>query len=645
MPLLDFQSYEPTYIGKPVEAISNMLKVMDSNNQRISDSYRSLNTTLSQLDINDADSPIIADRKNIIDQRLNKAIESDDYSNIASTVKSIHDNVVNDPQLIAAVSRNKQYNDYRNLIANRYYKGDIDKDQYDYYYNRPFDPTLPDNNGVFNREYKLPNPAKALDIPSFAGKVLSTIMEDGGGREVNDYVTAGELASITGQDIGDIDPSSPSSFKKYSSYVTSRGVSRDKRRNILKSAFTTNPEARAYIDDITRIRQERGENITQSEIIDQIIDPYVKGSGYVTTEQERDNDMRFLYQQSMINKRAEDNRTYRNNKGEEESVYANDNADVIATLNIGQGVENISDDLETTFSLNTVSNNYNNFRFDPQLPNYSKEVFINNVAKSNYGKSFNELNQRERKDLILGLESKKGYDDNAKPVLVKPYKQEPSELESKRLFGGTSIKFKDGENATGIVNQRGLYDIQTGEEIAPNKVNEYLAEKYKNKDVKIRAIGDLSGDNPIVDKTGNFQYYNGTVVNINGDMYAVPGSYYNPTKTYDKFKDYFKKVEDGTRGYSFIQDPFGEKSVDESKVSHEISIARVPSKGGSKLVLQTNGKGKPDAKNPILRPQVFEASDSESLYMQYQLWVNDVESLYKSKVNNNSKVDYTKYKK
>ena len=647
MARLNIKSYEPTYIGKPVEAISSMLQKLDANNERITESYRTLNNTLAQLDINDLDAPIINKYKGEIESRLSQALESDDYGTIGNTIKSSYDNMVNSPELIAAVSRNKQYNDYRNAIAEMYYKGAIDKSQYDYYYNTPFSRTMPDDNGVFNRTYNLQNPAKAIDVPAFASKTLSTIMQDGSSGEVNEYMTNAEVAKLTGQDLGNLDPNAKSSFKKYSKYVSSVGMSKDKRRKILKDAFMTDPEARAYIDDLARINAANGTPKTQAEIIDEFIEPYVQGSGYVTQEQERDNDMKFLYQQAMLNQRAADNRTYKSKTGEEKPLFDTDNIESVGTLRIGQGVEGIGDDLNTTFNFNLLTSEYDDFRLDPTTPTYSKEAFINEVARSKYNKSFNELNQSQRRSIIAELEEKNEYLDNELQVMVQPYTTDASDIKTEELFGNKNIKFKEGESITGIVGQRGLYNIKTGESVPAGKVKDYLDETYKEKNVNIRVLGRLSGDNPIVEQTGNFQYYNGDVVNINGDLYAIPGSYYSPDKYSRQFVDAFSKVQQGRSAYRYIDDPQGERQVNGQTVSHELNIARVketdpqkPNYNKYKLILRTNGKGKLDAENQLLRPQVFEAYDPESLYMQYQQWVNSVQDLYNSKSQN---VGYKQY--
>jgi hypothetical protein len=634
MPVLNIKPYEPTYIGKPVEAISNMLKTLDSNNERITDSYRSVNTTLSQLPVNDVDRGLISKYKSELDTRLDEALSSDDYNNISTVLKGSYDNIVTSPEINAAVSRNKQYQDYRNNIANMYYsgKGDISKAQYDYYYNRPFDQTVPDENGVFNQTLNMPTPARAVDFGQFATKVLSTIMEDGGSNIVNDYMTNEEVASFMGQDLGNADPKAKSSFKKASNYVTSRGVSRDKRRKVLKDAIATDQDLNAYIDDLVKIDNEQGGTQTKESMLNAMMEPYVNGAGYITTEQERDNDYRFLYQQRLLNERAQSRRTYRNEQGEEVPIPTSEARDVIGAINIDPAVNKITDKLDTSFNWNTLSTDYNNLRLDVNTPNYDSEVFVNDMADSKYGRSFNELNKQERKALIEELESGTAYPAKSHFVVSSPYPSEDIvKAKTLELFGGTNINFKEGSNINGTGSQRPFYNLETGEFIEAGKVNEYMAKKYQGKKADVRVTGDMANDNPIVQQTGNFQFSGGIVAKVAGDTYIVGGSYFdNEGQVNEQIRDVFKTVEEGKYATRKINDLRPEQKVAGKPISYEMQISKTKrnSDGKDIIILRTNAKGDRNSKNEILRPQRFEAATSDSLAAQFRMWVDEIDALH-----------------
>ncbi len=609
-----------------------MLKTLDSNNERITDSYRSVNTTLSQLPVNDVDRGLISKYKSELDTRLDEALSSDNYNNISTVLKGSYDNIVTSPEINAAVSRNKQYQDYRNNIANMYYsgKGDISKAQYDYYYNRPFDQTVPDENGVFNQTLNMPTPARAVDFGQFATKVLSTIMEDGGSNIVNDYMTNEEVASLLDQPLGDIDPKGKSSFKKSSNYVTSRGVSRDKRRKVLKDAIATDQDLNAYIDDLVKIDNEQGGTQTKESMLTSMMEPYVNGAGYITTEQERNNDMAFLYQQRMLNQRAKDNRTFKNENGEDEPLFVGEERDILSSINVDSGAATLADQLDTTFNWNTLSSNYSNLRFDKLTPSYTAERFIENLAQSKYGRSFNDLSPNERRELVSEVQNKQNYEDQNIPIINRTYTDKGSKAKTIELFGGNTINFKDGSNVNGTASHRALYNVQTGESIEAGKVNEYLASKYGDKKLDVRVIGELEGDNPVVEATGNLQFMNGVTFKMGGDTYISAGSYYNNEgQVNEQIAQVFKKVESGRYATRSIQAPIPDQKVAGKPISYEMEITRVFTPDGTpKMVLQTNSKGDDNASNGILKPQTFEASNSESLTMQYLEWMNAVKALH-----------------
>lgn len=652
MPVLNIKPYEPTYIGKPVEAISNMLKTLDSNNERITDSYRTINSTLSQLPVGDNDRGLITKYKSDIDSKLDEALKSDDYGNIATVIKGGYDNIVNSPEINAAVVRNKQYEEYRKNIADLYYsgKGDISKEQYDYYINKELPQTLPDENGVFNQKLNIPTPARAVDFGQFAQKVLSTIMDDGSSGTVNNYLTNEEVSKLLNQPLGNLDPKGLSSFKKASNYVTSRGVSRDKRRKVLKDAIATNVDLNAYIDDLVKIDNEKGGTQTKADMLNAMMEPYVNGAGYITSQQELNDDSRFLYQQRMMNERATNNKTFKNENGEDEPLFVGEQRDLIGSINIDPGITQLTDQLETSYDWNNLTSNYSNLRFDKNLPNYKAERFIDNVAQAKYNRGFNELNIRERKALIEELNTKKEYTDQQTSIVNRPYTDKGAKAKTVELFGDDIINFKDGSNVNGTASHRALYNVQTGEVIEAGKVNDYLKEIYKEKKPNVRVIGELEGDNPVVEATGNLQFMNGTTVKIGGDTYISAGSYYdNSGQINEQIADVFKKVENGKYATRSIQSPIPEQQVAGKPVSYEMEVSKVYTNDGTpKMVLQTNSSGDETAANGILKPQRFEASDSESLTMQYLQWVNEVQALhstvgtkdqmnYKTRLNNTSK--------
>ena len=137
---------------------------------------------------------------------------------------------------------------------------------------------------------------------------------------------------------------------------------------------------------------------------------------------------------------------------------------------------------------------------------------------------------------------------------------------------------------------------------------------------------------------------------IGGDTYISAGSYYdNSGQINEQIADVFKKVENGKYATRSIQSPIPEQQVAGKPISYEMEVSKVYTNDGTpKMVLQTNSSGDETAANGILKPQRFEASNSESLTMQYLQWVNEVQTLhstvgtkdqmnYKTRLNNTSK--------
>lgn len=151
--LLDFNTYNPEYIGRPIEAIESMAAHQSSNTQQLMDSTSALDIAMSNININ----PLDEGGQNIKNQQLQafregvSAITQGDYQMAGAGINKIKSDFVKNKGLQTAVENQASYTANREALTEAYDKDKLSDAQYRDAMTQPAANTQVDEFGIYNK--------------------------------------------------------------------------------------------------------------------------------------------------------------------------------------------------------------------------------------------------------------------------------------------------------------------------------------------------------------------------------------------------------------------------------------------------------------------------------------------------------------
>jgi hypothetical protein len=651
--MLNFKDYKPTYTPQPIEQISKTMEVLDQNNKRLAQGYDALTNSLLSLNINDADREYINSAQRSIASGMDQLLATQDYSKISGGLSRLaKDNIINNTGLKAAVLRNNQYLKNRDLIEKLYYeKGSITDEQYNYYYNQQFQPTVPDNNGVFDTEYRsFGMPAKAVDLDSALSNIARSVGVDAGtNRPKITQFTEGELAKIFNEEIDPANADNPTGITNFRETYSFANKSAAKIEKALREFLETNPEASAYVKDLATIR-----GVDKGELISNLIKPYrsASSSNYVHAVDNSGSDFAtrmLLFNRAEAGRNARQARAIEARAERASRVQSDEITDAPASL--GTILQKPKDQYGLTSSFYNsgvpggVFSNFNsigNLNPNPDTAEeYYNNLHVNEASRQMYGKDFNNLTKRERESISRQLNDYEYRQNAIKDLPVDVYTSKTSTARTRELFGDNAINTGDSKNnvIVGSVSLTGMYNLESGEYIPGTKVNDYLAKMFKNsKNIPMNAIGMIQENSPqLATVVGDYDYMQAEIVNIGGARFAVPNKSSAINSPYVHAADKFRVLLDDIgvdnqgnpkpRSYKVVTDPAGNKlSVQYDKSDNSYYVTTDLGKGHFK-VNQDPKSGLyslylDDTVMPM--PGITNSTDALSTgYYQYRIYMRD----------------------
>lgn len=246
--LLTFNTYQPDYIGRPVEAIGKSMLSQSNANKALLDKTSNLSIAVSNLDINPVDENIRIEQQNKFQQGIQEAANSN-YNTAAANINKLYRDYASNIPLKTAISRNKKFQ-ARKLYAQQN-KQNYDNLTYDAIMNEKLTPTIPDEYGIYHDDETI--------VPNYMTKVDYNKILD---QSINKYnITSDKLKTEnildkTGNIIG------------IKQVTTSSKNSNDVKESMINNILA-NKQAVDYAGQIASIRNKQNPNLnlTDKDII------------------------------------------------------------------------------------------------------------------------------------------------------------------------------------------------------------------------------------------------------------------------------------------------------------------------------------------------------------------------------------------
>ncbi len=552
--LIDFNTFNPQFIGRPVEDIRGMVHQQDVNTRQLVDTTSALDITMSNLNINPED-----EAGQVWKQQQQEAfrgdvqsiIDNEDYKLAPAIINKTANDFIKNKGLQEAVDNNVKYEEWKAGLQERSDKGLLSDAQYADALTQPPASTDLISDGIYNKfepkHYVKPHDIQG-DLESYGQKYDATTIQTSPIYTYAEYDKDGNGIGI------------PTGTK----YVRTVGKDRTGLKKGLYDIINNNPEALAFV------RQESGLlGVSEKEYIDKFLDPvyennaarsiYNMGSLYQPTipkaGKPSPNSRTHVIGQSaglpLINNYEEGVATLRGEtslftKGKE---YVKDNISSIPgwefTLGLGKSILEAGED-----AIQGASDTYNKIPkaererldreqakvkpLDPRLANLDDKMLnlTTNMLKYNYGidKPLNELTSKELKKLSnIADDIENAYKDGVLNSVGIKYNVEADRKEFlDTYFGdktGTLTRDKTGNfPSAGLQSNTLVYDPNLDKVVTLEKYMELVNEGSndlpdkvsKTQKVDISPVMNLTYKNSIYTLSGNEAFIEPVVVNFNG---------------------------------------------------------------------------------------------------------------------------------
>lgn len=535
---LNLQSYTPEHIGRPVEHMGQMMKQLDENNRRIASTYQGLHQALESVELGPGDEHYLEERRNSLKRTMDQIASSDNYGYSEGLLNREIRNIVSDKAITASQQRYRKYRENKDKLADWYYRGGsrgaqdmlIDKEQYDFYSNQPYQPTKADEHGYFNTEYdEFRTPARAVNVPKYLSDILSQIQTTTttDGAPTVKYLTHKDRLELAGYDTSGLDPvylNSNSPILDYVIYNGKRVREPEKIRDVLTGMLTADPNVKAYLEDLTYIRQQQSDpNTSISDIINDYIDPMVKAGtiddslGRVSMNtQQMSHAIKSIptsEEEELIPLEGGISTPFAINRTEVKDSYKPINDNLVGHAR--RWLKGTGDEIGKGRTYKEIQ------------PDDKYYYVINSLSNNIFDKDYNTLTQEERAQFELSADKFfENLEDELRNIstIRNPTRKNIDEI-TENLFGTTSFSIKKGDIENFGIH-RPIYSAAHGKVINSEEMREYLADKYKGKtlDLGIDFNGYLTS--PLLSVlTDDLSFTQPQQFTIGGDVFIIGSSH------------------------------------------------------------------------------------------------------------------------
>ncbi len=502
---MEFGTYKPNFIPRPVEQIATMLGKLDENNRRIATSYNNIAQTFDSFDVNPVDREYVDNVRSDIMSSIDQVIESGDYARMEGQLNKSIRRISSDQGLKARILRNQDYNTKRNMVKDMYYKNkDIDKLSYDIAMSQPFMPTQPDEHGVYNNEYnEFILPPRYFDIQNFAMQVAKNVEANSTTESPTiKYMTKKDYLLGLGEDISKYSeeelkqPTKHIAFLKLGdkTYKTPKQVN-----DAIVGMLQANPDAQAYLNYISEHT-----NKPVSNIVAEYVNPIVNMSSYIN------DNSRYQVLSGYSANKEKDEEAPGNMPSISTEVPLDVKDEIIdkvspswlrenarkASVSVGEMLKGSSSKLISDVGEWMSGSIDKSPIVQPDDPHYG---IYETVSKKYYSKPYSELNDEERVKLLEPLTE---YVDNlykeglANIVTVKSKDAKVNEKVMNRIASSNQLSIdKSGEIENAFENGT-YFNFDTGEALTKDQFYDYLKDnisKNTKKDIYYNGYSPFTG--------------------------------------------------------------------------------------------------------------------------------------------------------
>lgn len=506
--MLNFGVNAPTYIGRPVDKIGDMLGKLDAQNKDNFNKASALDIAMSNLDVNPLDEGVVQRQRDMFNQGINDLTSEGDYRIAPARISKLYSNFAKNKELKTALANQQSYNKYMDDVQGSYDKGRLSNEQYQRDINTAFTPTVADEvSGNFIPTRYNMSPYQ-VDVNSIANKVVNAMPTN----------------TIEGIPLAGIDIDNPAHIP-YFTKGTTKYKEVERMRNAIKANILAEPGAEAFIKDQADAMGMDGE-----EYLNNILEAHM---GYGAARQ---NDI----STSLGNTAQLATAGYK--AGLKGDAQYSGTPYVLQGMNV-PGKQNILTDMENQFgeaswvdkltrTKQATGAGKGPFSIEPSALPESTKSFVNNYLKNVAGVDYDVNNIDNPQEFLSGFRE---YMKNFQDKIVNPGGQSYTYDYSKELAeekigssNGTVTRSSRNENypmSTQFTNDW-IFDPATGEVIDGAKfiemINKNEIEHFaKDNSLTFRVMAPINGGNEIGKVTGNYNFVDGDIFNVNGKEYVV----------------------------------------------------------------------------------------------------------------------------
>lgn len=275
--LLNFSTFQPTFIGQPIQEMGAAYKAYRDTADMILDTGDALGQTLSQMNVDPKDRPMLAQKKLELDSMLKDVATTGDFAPARVKMRNVLNTVKQDQFYPAAENRYAMKLKAIEEVNKKAGNLDIGPQLRDIYLKdieSSFSPTDPDVNGIYTKEFIPRQLSNEFDFHKFLREFASDNRLS--------WKSLGYNPIEREIKINPDDPNSPTVKRLVAwQHGITGEIKADDLETMASAALRSNDIAKGSIIDLTRYANEiEGRGITEDTMIKQIVRPYAENFAY-----------------------------------------------------------------------------------------------------------------------------------------------------------------------------------------------------------------------------------------------------------------------------------------------------------------------------------------------------------------------------